>query len=121
MAFMSVWRAWLPTLRWTKMAPGARPRIWLACFLGGVEGRERFFLGPRARAASGGVGRDASEKEQTTHRHARVRAPDPQVVGVLLVQQALEELGVVGDHVGGPRSNFFFVFWGGEGGERGGW
>ncbi len=36
MTFMSLCSTWLPTLRCTKISPGARPRIWFAC---GVSAR----------------------------------------------------------------------------------
>ena len=120
MAFMSVWIAWLPTLRWTKMAPGARPRIWLACFGVGwvvwgcvcVWG----WWGWGVRDRGGGVSASRSRpswcprrapgrpnpKRKCTYRHARVGASDPEVVRVLLVQQAVEELGVLGHHGRGP-------------------
>ena len=41
--------------------------------------------------------------QRATHRHARVGAANPEEVGGLRVGKALEELGVLGRHAGGPR------------------
>ena len=106
----------MPTLRWTKTSPGARPRISLACVEEGGDKKEK----KRKKRGGGGLegwggehlpsswarARAPGPKNHApppalsprSYRHPRVRAPDPQELGRLRGDQALKVVRPGGPH-----------------------